>query len=186
MFHCDSDGLNCWLIASSYKKRLTEIGISSVAVAGRSASGFSSKTGLLRQNRSDYSINHADVFSAFFFFSLFYLVLFLLIFFPLLCCTLLIRKVNFYTFEKNWYRESKKKFSLYQVFASPAPPESPSCTVREDTESGDIKSVTVSCSTSKVYPRARCRFYRQKDVSHVLWLYRVCVVCFVYVSVVRW
>ncbi|KAK3770500.1 hypothetical protein RRG08_061711, partial [Elysia crispata] len=42
-------------------------------------------------------------------------------------------------------------------------PESPSCTVREDIESGDIKSVTVSCSTSKVYPRARCRIYRVKD-----------------------
>ncbi|KAK3737787.1 hypothetical protein RRG08_061709 [Elysia crispata] len=47
-----------------------------------------------------------------------------------------------------------------------APPESPSCTVREDTESGDIKSVTVSCSTSKVYPKARCRFYRTKDGGH--------------------
>ncbi|KAK3760878.1 hypothetical protein RRG08_066900 [Elysia crispata] len=44
-----------------------------------------------------------------------------------------------------------------------APPESPSCTVREDTESGDIKSVNVSCSTSKVYPKARCRFFREKD-----------------------
>ncbi|KAK3741882.1 hypothetical protein RRG08_065455 [Elysia crispata] len=44
-----------------------------------------------------------------------------------------------------------------------APPESPSCTLRENTESGDIKSVTVSCSTSKVYPRARCRIYREKD-----------------------
>ncbi|KAK3758268.1 hypothetical protein RRG08_055199 [Elysia crispata] len=47
-----------------------------------------------------------------------------------------------------------------------APPESPSCTMREDTESGDIKSVTVSCSTSKVYPKARCRFYRVKDGSN--------------------
>ncbi|KAK3803340.1 hypothetical protein RRG08_015994, partial [Elysia crispata] len=44
-----------------------------------------------------------------------------------------------------------------------APSEHPSCTVSEDTESGDIKSVNVSCSTSKVYPRARCRFYREKD-----------------------
>ena len=74
---------------------------------------------------------------------------------------------------------------LCQVFSFPAPPESPSCTVREDTESGDIKSVTVSCSTSKVYPKARCRFYRTKDVSHVLWLYRLCVVCLVYLTVIR-
>ncbi|KAK3791951.1 hypothetical protein RRG08_023273 [Elysia crispata] len=42
-------------------------------------------------------------------------------------------------------------------------PESPSCTVSEVPESGDIKSVNVSCSTSKVYPKARCRFYREKD-----------------------
>ncbi|KAK3783369.1 hypothetical protein RRG08_052872 [Elysia crispata] len=42
-------------------------------------------------------------------------------------------------------------------------PESPSCTVSEDTESGDIKSVNVSCSTSKVYPKARCRFYNATD-----------------------
>ncbi|KAK3728896.1 hypothetical protein RRG08_017609, partial [Elysia crispata] len=43
-----------------------------------------------------------------------------------------------------------------QIYALP---ENPSCTVSEDTESGNIKSVNVSCSTSKVYPEARCRFY---------------------------
>ena len=74
MFHCDSDGLNCWLIASSYKKRLTEIRIPSVAVASRPASGFSSKT-----SKSYSSLNHGDVFSAFLL--TFYLLLFLLIFF---------------------------------------------------------------------------------------------------------
>ncbi|KAK3726418.1 hypothetical protein RRG08_006203 [Elysia crispata] len=47
-----------------------------------------------------------------------------------------------------------------QIYALP---ENPSCTVRKDVESGDIKSVTVSCSTSKVYPKARCNFYRVKD-----------------------
>ncbi|RUS68978.1 hypothetical protein EGW08_023261, partial [Elysia chlorotica] len=42
-------------------------------------------------------------------------------------------------------------------------PENPSCTVREEPDSGDTRSVTVSCSTSKVYPRAECRFYSKKD-----------------------
>ncbi|RUS68550.1 hypothetical protein EGW08_023688, partial [Elysia chlorotica] len=42
-------------------------------------------------------------------------------------------------------------------------PENPSCTVREEPDSGDTRSVTVSCSTSKVYPRAECRFYSKTD-----------------------
>ncbi|GFR96541.1 collagen alpha-5(VI) chain [Elysia marginata] len=37
------------------------------------------------------------------------------------------------------------------------------CTVREDMESGDITSVTVTCFTNKVYPRAKCSFYQQKN-----------------------
>ncbi|GFN84766.1 cell adhesion molecule [Plakobranchus ocellatus] len=38
-----------------------------------------------------------------------------------------------------------------------AKPENPSCTVRENTAvPGDIESVTVSCSTTKVYPEAKC------------------------------
>ncbi|RUS74361.1 hypothetical protein EGW08_017884, partial [Elysia chlorotica] len=47
-----------------------------------------------------------------------------------------------------------------QVYALP---ENPSCTVREEPDSGDTRSVTVSCSTSKVYPRAECRFYSKTD-----------------------
>ncbi|RUS69057.1 hypothetical protein EGW08_023178, partial [Elysia chlorotica] len=42
-------------------------------------------------------------------------------------------------------------------------PENPSCTVREEPDSGDTRSVTVSCSNSKVYPRAECRFYSKRD-----------------------
>ncbi|GFN93543.1 fibroblast growth factor receptor 3, partial [Plakobranchus ocellatus] len=40
-------------------------------------------------------------------------------------------------------------------------PKNPSCTVRENTAvPGDIESVTVSCSTTKVYPEAKCSFER--------------------------
>ncbi|GFO39149.1 hypothetical protein PoB_006565400, partial [Plakobranchus ocellatus] len=40
-----------------------------------------------------------------------------------------------------------------------AKPENPRCTVRENTAiPGDIESVTVSCSTPKVYPKAKCSF----------------------------
>ncbi|GFS19596.1 collagen alpha-5(VI) chain [Elysia marginata] len=38
-------------------------------------------------------------------------------------------------------------------------PESPTCTLTEDTGSGEVTSVTVSCSTDKVYQRAKCSFY---------------------------
>ncbi|GFN84770.1 cell adhesion molecule [Plakobranchus ocellatus] len=45
-----------------------------------------------------------------------------------------------------------------------APPENPSCTVRENTAiPGDIESVTVSCSTTKVYPQAKCSFERRTN-----------------------
>ena len=47
----------------------------------------------------------------------------------------------------------------------PALPENPECTVSEDIVSGDISSVTVSCSTTKVYPQAICSFYRKNNVS---------------------
>ncbi|GFN93546.1 kin of irre-like protein 1, partial [Plakobranchus ocellatus] len=46
--------------------------------------------------------------------------------------------------------------SQLEVYAKP---ENPSCTVRENTAvPGDIESVTVSCSTTKVYPKAKCSF----------------------------
>ncbi|GFO27298.1 kin of irre protein [Plakobranchus ocellatus] len=45
-----------------------------------------------------------------------------------------------------------------------AKPENPSCTVRENTAaSGDIETVTVSCSTTKVYPEAKCSFERRTN-----------------------
>ncbi|GFO36324.1 hypothetical protein PoB_006282900 [Plakobranchus ocellatus] len=45
-----------------------------------------------------------------------------------------------------------------------AKPENPSCTVRENTAvPGDIESVTVSCSTTKVYPGAKCSFERRAN-----------------------
>ncbi|RUS89867.1 hypothetical protein EGW08_002397 [Elysia chlorotica] len=43
-----------------------------------------------------------------------------------------------------------------QVYALP---ESPECTVIEDTANGEITSVTLSCSTERIYPQARCSFY---------------------------
>ncbi|GFR61403.1 hypothetical protein ElyMa_001846200 [Elysia marginata] len=49
----------------------------------------------------------------------------------------------------------------FQVFAKP---QNPSCTLSENTGSGDITSVTVTCSTSKVYPEAKCSFYKEKNV----------------------
>ncbi|GFO46642.1 hypothetical protein PoB_007314700 [Plakobranchus ocellatus] len=43
-------------------------------------------------------------------------------------------------------------------------PENPSCTVRENTAvPGDIESVTVFCSTTKVYPRAKCNFEKRTN-----------------------
>ncbi|GFS19311.1 vascular cell adhesion molecule [Elysia marginata] len=42
-----------------------------------------------------------------------------------------------------------------------AQPQNPSCTVNENTGSGDITSVTVTCFTSKVYPKAKCSFSRE-------------------------
>ncbi|GFO46665.1 neural cell adhesion molecule 1 [Plakobranchus ocellatus] len=45
-----------------------------------------------------------------------------------------------------------------------AKPEDPICTVRENTAvPNDIESVTVSCSTTKVYPEARCKFERRTN-----------------------
>ncbi|GFR71094.1 hypothetical protein ElyMa_000344100 [Elysia marginata] len=44
-----------------------------------------------------------------------------------------------------------------QVYAKS---QNPSCTVNENTGSGGMPSVTVTCSTSKVYPEAKCSFYR--------------------------
>ncbi|GFR69415.1 hypothetical protein ElyMa_000300600 [Elysia marginata] len=42
-------------------------------------------------------------------------------------------------------------------------PENPSCTLSEDTRYGTITSVDVTCSTSKVYPEAKCSFYRKTN-----------------------
>ncbi|GFS17532.1 transposon Ty3-I Gag-Pol polyprotein [Elysia marginata] len=42
-----------------------------------------------------------------------------------------------------------------------AQPQNPSCTVNENTGSGDITSVTVTCFTSKVYTKAKCSFSRK-------------------------
>ncbi|GFO27296.1 hypothetical protein PoB_005380100 [Plakobranchus ocellatus] len=43
-------------------------------------------------------------------------------------------------------------------------PQSPRCTVRENTAvPGDVESVTVSCSTTKVYPEAKCSFKRKTN-----------------------
>ncbi|GFS13286.1 hypothetical protein ElyMa_001393000, partial [Elysia marginata] len=44
-----------------------------------------------------------------------------------------------------------------------AKPENPSCALSESTRNGTITSVTVTCSTSKVYPEAKCSFYRTKN-----------------------
>ncbi|GFO08863.1 hemicentin-1 [Plakobranchus ocellatus] len=45
-----------------------------------------------------------------------------------------------------------------------AKPENPSCIVRENTAvPDDIESVTVSCSTTKVYPRVKCSFERRTN-----------------------
>ncbi|GFO46653.1 hypothetical protein PoB_007315800 [Plakobranchus ocellatus] len=45
-----------------------------------------------------------------------------------------------------------------------AKPENPSCIVRENTAvPDDIESVTVSCSTTKVYPEAMCSFKRRTN-----------------------
>ncbi|KAK3715771.1 hypothetical protein RRG08_003977 [Elysia crispata] len=60
------------------------------------------------------------------------------------------------------YVNSQTVCSKLEVYALA---ENPTCTVSENTESGDIKSVSVSCSTSKIYPRAKCRFYSRMDVS---------------------
>ncbi|GFO08714.1 hypothetical protein PoB_003521900 [Plakobranchus ocellatus] len=51
--------------------------------------------------------------------------------------------------------------SMLEIYAKP---ENPSCTVRENTAvPNDIESVTVSCSTTKVYPRAKCSFERKTN-----------------------
>ncbi|GFN98436.1 neural cell adhesion molecule 1 [Plakobranchus ocellatus] len=49
--------------------------------------------------------------------------------------------------------------NMLEIYAKP---ENPSCTVGENTAvPGDIESVTVSCSTTKVYPKAKCSFERR-------------------------
>ncbi|GFR87313.1 hypothetical protein ElyMa_002490500, partial [Elysia marginata] len=40
-------------------------------------------------------------------------------------------------------------------------PQNPSCTLSENTGSGDITSVTVKCYTSKVYPETKCIIYKK-------------------------
>ncbi|GFS18859.1 hypothetical protein ElyMa_003273800 [Elysia marginata] len=52
-----------------------------------------------------------------------------------------------------------------QIFAKP---QNPSCTLNENTRSGDITSVTITCSTSKVYPKAKCSFYKVTNVRNAL------------------
>ncbi|GFN98435.1 protein amalgam [Plakobranchus ocellatus] len=48
-----------------------------------------------------------------------------------------------------------------EIYSKPA---NSSCTVRENTAvPGDIESVTVSCSTTKVYPEAKCSFERRTN-----------------------
>ncbi|GFR59999.1 hemicentin-2 [Elysia marginata] len=42
-------------------------------------------------------------------------------------------------------------------------PTSPACRVTENTTSGDITSITITCSVSKVYPQAKCTFYRRSQ-----------------------
>ncbi|GFO35202.1 hypothetical protein PoB_006170700, partial [Plakobranchus ocellatus] len=45
-----------------------------------------------------------------------------------------------------------------------AKPENARCTVRENTAvQGDIESVTVSCSTTKVYPKAKCKIEKRRN-----------------------
>ncbi|GFN93544.1 hypothetical protein PoB_002005000 [Plakobranchus ocellatus] len=51
--------------------------------------------------------------------------------------------------------------SRLEVYATP---ENASCTVRENTAvPGDIESMTVSCSTTKVYPEAKCSFEQRTN-----------------------
>ncbi|GFR88294.1 hypothetical protein ElyMa_002513800 [Elysia marginata] len=55
------------------------------------------------------------------------------------------------------YRTVCDKFQVY------AKPQNLSCTLSENTGSGDITSVTVTCSTSKVYPEAKCSFFKETN-----------------------
>ncbi|GFR94443.1 vascular cell adhesion protein 1, partial [Elysia marginata] len=55
------------------------------------------------------------------------------------------------------YRTVCDKLQVY------AKPQNPSCTLSENTGSGDITSVTVTCSTSKVYPQAKCSFFKETN-----------------------
>ncbi|GFS14324.1 hypothetical protein ElyMa_006743700 [Elysia marginata] len=54
-------------------------------------------------------------------------------------------------------------YSQFYTFVLPAKPENPSCTLSEDTRYGTITSVDVTCSTSKVYPGAKCSFYKKTN-----------------------
>ncbi|GFO27303.1 hypothetical protein PoB_005380800 [Plakobranchus ocellatus] len=62
----------------------------------------------------------------------------------------------------NIIRGGQLTTSYYPLSILPAKPENPICTVRKNTAvPGDIESVTVSCSTTKVYPVAKCSFKRR-------------------------
>ena len=93
------------------------------------------------------------------------------------CC-----KADFLDDDLNLF--GSKSFFLFLFSDFLALPENPECTVSENIVSGDIWSVTVSCSTRKVYPQARCGFFRKKNVSLVLWLYRFYVCSLLIIDVI--
>ncbi|GFN91924.1 hypothetical protein PoB_001843000 [Plakobranchus ocellatus] len=62
--------------------------------------------------------------------------------------------------------DSSRQITVCDKLEVYAKPKNPSCTVRELTAvPGDIESATVSCSTTKVYPRAKCSFERRANVT---------------------
>ncbi|GFS00434.1 neural cell adhesion molecule 1 [Elysia marginata] len=70
-----------------------------------------------------------------------------------------------FNMETKWTCNSCEKGSRtvcekLQVYAKP---QNSTCTVNENTGPGGIMSVTVTCSTTKVYPQAKCSFYRTKN-----------------------
>ena len=64
----------------------------------------------------------------------------------------------------DWATTPLQSLFLYTVFYS-VKPEKPICLASEDVLPGTGKSVTVSCSTTKVNPKARCTFEWRKQVS---------------------
>ena len=62
---------------------------------------------------------------------------------------------------------SKDFYQAYRAVISypPALPENPECTVSENLGYGLSWFVTDFCSTTTVYPQARCSFYREENVS---------------------